>query len=224
MARISRSVLVPAVVACCAVLVAGRIVGPVAEAQPGRADKPEPPSQDVSVLVEAFVVEVRLSALYELGVSPIGKKPNSVSVDNILECLGGKDLAEVTTGVKVAVHPKTSGTTKLTETIYVERQTTHTGSGKSRTPVTSTSYDAHDIGWQFRCVASVRPNGSILVDFEFGQSTYKNIDSAGQAPPDTANRDFSGAAYLDAGEPEIVGAVQNEETAVFLVLCAAVKD
>jgi len=38
------------------------------------------------------------------------------------------------------------------------------------------------------------------------------------------NRQWSGAAHLEAGEPVIVGATQNEETAVFLVLCADIKD
>ncbi|MHC4165993.1 MAG: hypothetical protein ACYSWQ_03450 [Planctomycetota bacterium] len=224
MARISKSILVLAVTVCCALLLGVCIIGSIAEAQPRQARQIEHPQQEIGILVEAFVVEVRLSALYDLGVSPIGKKPNSVSVDNILECLGGKDLADVTTGVKVALHPNSAGTTKVTETIYVERQSPPAAAGNLRRPADAKSYVNYNVGWTFASTASIRPNGRILVQFDFSQSTYKDLDSGRQMPPDTAKRDFSGAAYLDTGEPAIVGAVQDEEAAVFLILCARRTD
>ena len=89
MARTSKSILVLAVALFCALLLGVRIIGSIAEAQPRRARQLEPPQQEIGILVEAFAVEVRLAALYDLGVSPIGREPNSVSVDDILECLGG---------------------------------------------------------------------------------------------------------------------------------------
>ena len=99
MAKISKSILVLVVVTLCIMLLAGRSIGPTAEAQA----KIEDPYKDVCVLVEAFVVEVDLSSLYRQGVSPIGQKPDSVSVENILKCLDAKDIAQVTTGIKVAI-------------------------------------------------------------------------------------------------------------------------
>ena len=224
MARISKSILVLTVAVCSALLLCVCIIESIAEAQPRQARRIEQPQQEIGVLVEAFVVEVRLSALYDLGVSPIGRKPNSVSVANILECLGGEDLAEVSTGAKVALQANSSGSTKVTETIYVERPSPPAGGGNPRRPVTAKSYVGYDVGWTFAGTASVRPSGRILVQFDFSQSTYKNIDSDRQMPPDTAKRDFSGAAYLDTGEPAIVGAAQDEETAVFLILCARRTD
>lgn len=224
MARISKSILVLAIAVFCALLLGVHIIGSIVEAQPRQSRQIEDPQQETGVLVEAFVVEVKLSALYDLGVSPIGKKPNSVSVGNILECLGGKDLGQVSTGAKLALHPNSSGTAKITETVYVERQSSPAGGGNARRPVSAKSYVGCNAGWSFTGSASVRPSGRVLVQFDFSQTTYEDMDSGRQMPPGTAQRDFSGAAYLLTGEPAIVGAAQDEETAVFLILCVRTTD
>ena len=109
MAKIARSIAALAVAAFCIVLLAGYATGPAAEAPSQQAGKTEEAHQEKCILVEAFVVEVRLASLYELGVSPLGQKPNSVSVDNLLNCLGGKNIAQVTAGVKVSLAPKEDG-------------------------------------------------------------------------------------------------------------------
>ena len=224
MAKISRSIAALAVTAFCIVLLVGYATGPAAETPSRQAGKTEEAHQETCVLVEAFVVEVRLSSLYELGVSPLGKKPNSVSVDNLLNCLGGKNITQVTTGVKVSLVPKEDGKVNITETIYLERQAPVPVSRRTDVPVVSKSYQNYDIGSKFDARASIGADGAILVDFEFSQSTYRNISSSDEAPANTVNRQWSGTAQLKAGEPAIAGATQNEETAVFLVLCADIKD
>ena len=217
MAKISKSIVVLVAATLCMVLPAGRSIEPTAEAQ----TKIEEPYQDVCVLVEAFVVEVDLSELYKQGVSPIGQKPDSVSVENILKCLDAKDIAKVTTGVKVAIQSGQRGETKITETIYVERQAPVPSGKNVSVPVPYTNYD---IGKTFRATASVCPSGDILVSFNFDESTYLNITSTDATPPTTVNKEWSGAVNLHAGRPAIAGATQNEETAVFLILCADIKD
>ena len=52
------------------------------------------------VMVQAFLAEVKLEALYKQGVNPLGQKPKSVTVENILDCLKDKDKAKIVTGVK----------------------------------------------------------------------------------------------------------------------------
>jgi len=224
MAKISRSIAALAVAAICIVLLVGYAAGPAAETPLQQAGKTEEVRQETCILIEAIVVEVRLSSLYELGVSPLGQKPNSVSVDNLLNCLGGKNITQVTTGVKVSLAPKEDGKVNITETIYVERQAPALASRRADVPVVSKSYQSYDIGSKFDATASIGADGGILVDFEFSQSTYRNISSGDEAPTNTVNRQWSGTAYLKAGEPAIAGATQNEETAVFLVLCADIKD
>jgi hypothetical protein len=221
MANISRSILVLVVVTLCIVLLAGRSIGPTAEAQAKQAGKAEDPYQDVCVLVEAFVVEVNLSELDKQGVSLIGQKPDSVSVENILKCLEAKDIAQVTTGVKVAILSGQRGEAKITETIYKERQVAVPNGRKVSGAV---RYANYDIGKTFKATASVRPSGEILVSFDFSESTYRNITASDETPPNTVNREWSGTVNLHAGRPAIAGATQNEDTAVFLILCADIKN
>ena len=216
MARILKSILVLVVVTLCIVLPAGRFIGPTAEAQA----KIEDPYQDVCVLVEAFVVEVDLSSLYKQGVSPIGQKPDSVSVENILKCMDARDIAQVTTGIKVAILSGQRGEAKITETIYVERQVA-VPSGRKVSG--AARYANYDIGKTFSTFASVLTNGEILVSFDFSESTYRNLISTDETPPNTVSREWSGTVNIHAGRPAIAGATQNEETAVFLILCADIK-
>jgi hypothetical protein len=221
MAKISKSIVVLAMATLCIVFVAGRSIGPAAEAQAKQTEMTEDPHHDVCILVEAFVVEVNLSELYKQGVSPIGQKPDSVSVENILKCLDAKDIAQVTTGVKVAILSGQRGEAKITETIYKKQQVAVPSGRKVSVPVRYTNYN---IGKTFRATASVRPGSEILVSFDFSESTYRNITSTDETPPNTVSREWSGAVNLHAGRPAIAGATQNEESAVFLVLCADIKD
>ena len=221
MAKISKSILLLVAAILCMVLLVSRSAGPTAEAQAKQEGKADNPHQDVCVLVEAFVVEVDLPSLYKQGVSPIGQKPDSVSVENILKCLDTKDIAQVTTGVKVAINSGQRGEAKITETIYVERQVAVQSGRKVSGNV---DYANYDIGKTFNAIASVRPSGEILVSFDFKESTYRNITSTDETPPNTVNRGWSGTVNLHTGRPAIAGATQNEETAVFLVLCADIKD
>jgi hypothetical protein len=221
MAKISKSIVVLVTITLCISFLAVHSFGPTIEAQAGQTTKVDEQQQDVCVLVEAFVVEVDLSSLYEQGVSPIGRKPDSVSVENILKCLDAKDTAQVTTGVKVAVPSGHHGEAKITETIYIERQIPEPSGRK--VPV-NVRYANYDIVKTFRAMASVRTSGEILVSFDFNESTYRNITSTDETPPNSVSREWSGAINLIAGRPAIAGATQNEETAVFLVLCANVKD
>ena len=222
MSKISKSIVVLVTATLCMVLLASRSIEPTAEAQAKQAGMNENPYQNVCVLVDAFVVEVDLSELYKQGVSPIGQKPDSVSVENILKCLDTKDIAQVTTGVKVAIQSGQSGEAKITETIYKKRQVAVPGGRKVSGPV-PVSYRNYDIGKTFNTIASVHPSGEIFVSFDFVESTFRNITSTDETPPNTINREWSGKVNLQAGRPAIAGAMQNEDTAVFLILCADIK-
>jgi len=221
MSKISKSIVVLVAMVFCMALLPGRSIGPTAEAQAKQTPKVEDPHKNVCVLVEAFVVEVDLSSLYKQGVSPIGQKPNSVSVENILKCLEAKDIAQVTTGVKVAIHSGQHGEAKITETIYKKRQVAVPSNRKVSGAVHYTNYD---IGKTFSAIASFLPGEEILVSFDFSESTYRNITSSDETPPNTISREWSGAINLQAGRPAIAGATQNEDTAVFLIICVNIKD
>ena len=214
MAKISKSILVLIAATLFIVLSAGHSTGPAVIAQAQQAPKAQEQHQNICVLVEAFVVEVDLSELYEQGVSPIGQKPNAVSIENILKCLDASDIAQVTTGIKVAVPSGHRGEAKIRETI---QQIPVPNSRKTPGPV---RYLKYEIGKTFRATASVQSNSEIVMSFDFSESTYRNIPSTDETPPNAISREWSGTVNLYAGQPAIAGATQNEETAVFLILCA----
>lgn len=221
MARIPKSIVVLVAAALCMLLLVGRPAGPTAEAQARQAEQIDNQQQDVCVLVEAFVVEVNLSHLYEQGVSPIGQKPNSVSVEDILKCLKGKDIAQVTTGLKVAVNSGQHGEAKVKQTIRIERQL---NVPNVRNVPPNVRYANYDTGKTLEATASVQPGGEIYVGFDFNESTYRNIATASESPPNSVSREWAGAIRLVAGRPAIAGATQDEENAVFLILSADVTD
>jgi hypothetical protein len=225
MAKTIRSLVPLTVAVLCIVLMAAYSTSPRAKGQSKQNDKAETQKSDQCILVEAFVVEVQLEALYKLGVSPISQKPDAVTVENILDCLDGKDMAEVSTGLKISVLPEKAGEAKTTEKVYVERQASVPASRRtdSRGPAASKSFQSHEISRQLSTWALIRPNGMILMDFTFQQSTYRQAPTDDEKSPNTIGRQWSGTACLEPGEPVIAGTTQDGETAVFLVLCAYVK-
>jgi len=214
MAKISKSIVVLAIATLFFVLPGGQSTEPAVIAQAQQASKTEEPHQNKCVLVEAFVVEVKLSELYKQRVSPIGQKPNSVSVENILKCLDVSDVAQVTTGVKVAVPSGHHGNAKIREII---RKIPVPNVRKAPGPVRYTNYE---IGKTFGATVSVCPGGEILMSFDFNESTYRNIPSNDDTPTNPINMEWSGTVNLNAGQPTIAGATQNEDTATFLIICA----
>jgi len=222
MAKISKNIVALASVVLCAIFLAGHSVGPVAKAQTKQAEQIEDPYKHLRILVEAFVVEVKLSALYELGVSPIGQIPNSVSVENILKCLRDKGNAEVTAGAKLAVNHNRRGQMGSTETRYVQREEVIQSKRGDKAPLSMKSFESYDIGTQFEAEASITSDGKISVYFEFIQSTV-DIFVIKDGPPTVVTRQWESAVCLEAGKPSVVGATQNEEMAAFLIICADIK-
>lgn len=220
MAKISRNIVILICVMSCVLYLAGHLVGPTAEAQAKKAEQVEDPYKNSTVLVEAFVVEVKLSALYDLGVSPIGQKPNSVSIENILKCLQDEDSAGVSTGAKVVLQQKQSASTESKETIYRGRQAP-IKVGNNR--VVSRSYQSYNISSSFRASVNILPDSRIFVSFDFNQFGVEKVASMNDVPPTTITREWSGTVCLEAGKPSIAGATQGEQKAVFLILCADIK-
>jgi hypothetical protein len=206
----------------CGLLLPGDSAGPSAKAQANQSVQAEDPHKDSRVLVEAFVVEVKLSALYDLGVSPIGQKPNSVSVENILKCLLNDDWARVTAGTKLALSQQQRGSTEATETIYVPRQAP-VPPGRGRPGTVSRSFESYSTEKTFDGQVSVRADGRIFVGFTFSQHTVDRAGLESDAPPARIERDWSGSVCLEAGKPSIVGAMQDEQMAAFLIISADIR-
>jgi hypothetical protein len=220
MVKISRNIIILVCVISCAVIATSPIAGPKAEAQAWKNKTINDPY--ATIFVEAFVVEVKLSTLYESGVSPIGGKSNSVSIENILNCLQDENNAKISSGAKVAIRKNETGSIELEETIYLEKEEPNKTNDKSR-PVTSKSYRPYKISKALEVSANFIDHKRISLSYAFSQEEVEKVSSKNQVPPTIAQRLWVGKVCLEMGKASIVGATQDEKKAVFLILCADIR-
>jgi hypothetical protein len=228
MAKTSANIAFVAGTVLCIIFLIGIGSGPtttaLAQGRNQPAEQVQDPYQDSRILIEAFVVEVNLDALYKAGVSPIASKPNAISIDNILHCLKDPDSANVASGAKVAVRHKQHNSIQQRTTKMVKRTTTNMAKQTGRKPVPTRShrFDDYSAGLAFNVNARVQSEQTVAVEFEFSQTDF--VFSEPNTPPDTINRDFSGRVSLELGKPSIVGSTQNAEQAAILILTADIKN
>ncbi|MBC8469415.1 MAG: hypothetical protein H8D56_08075 [Planctomycetes bacterium] len=224
MSKILRNILIIVCIISCVSIAAGPIVKPNVRDQARKAELIDDPYKNSTILVEAFVVEVRLSALYDLGVSPIGEKPNSVSIDNILRCLQDEDNARIISGAKVASQQRERGTTESEQMIYLEQQKPAKTSEESKKPAVVRSPRPYKFNKSFRASANILAHNRIYVSFSFTGNSMDKVPAKDGMPPDAVNWQWSGTVCLERGKASIVGATQDEEKVVFLILCADIRD
>ncbi len=190
---------------CLAELSAGR----AAPALGKGVEKVEDPHKDLMIVVEAFMVEVPLCELYELGVPAISEGSKSVSAEQILGCLKKPKTGAVTGGAKVAVGQGAKGRTETRTT-----QGYYVGSPKEQ------DLQFEDFGVSLAAQAAVVPSGRISVELEFKHRGLDEGEAKGEVWPIVTERNLSCMVSLEPGKPTLVGATQDEETAVFLLVTA----
>jgi len=224
MAKVSKNLVYFCGLVFCVLLLGGVSAAPPAEQGEAKVQEKNP-YETSRIMVEAFVVEVKLDALYKSEVSPIGQKPHSVSIKNILTCLKNKEEAKVTAGAKVAAKNKEQGQTKGQEVIYVERlhydsiPAGHVDANNIRK-----FFESYNIEKSFATRVSAGADGKIYTSFTFHQTTLDEVSPKSEAPPNRIVRDWSGDVILEQGKPTIVGEMQDADTAVFLILTADIED
>lgn len=182
-------------------------------------EQAEDPYANIGVLVESFVVEVDLSALYDMGVSPLGQAPHAVSVENILKCLKDPDRATVVTGAKaLGVHRSQQGRVRQSETTYRARtKTVNTSQG----PRETADYRSYENGQSFEVWPVLLSEDEIVLRYDFTYSGVRGEQRSGdEAPPDSVSWSWNGSVSVTAGKPLIVGATQDEDSVIFLILTA----
>ena len=220
MVKILRNITIILCVISCVSIAAGPVVKPNVRAQVKKSELTEDPYKDSTILIEAFVVEVRLSALYDLGVSPIGEKPNSVSIDNILLCLQNEGNAKICSGAKVATRQREQGETEAEQRIYLEQQNPTKTTEGSKKSVVSRPPRPYQFGKSFRASANILTSNKIYVSFSYNENALNKVLTKDNMSPHTVNWQWSGAICLEKGKASIVGATQDEKNAAFLILCA----
>jgi hypothetical protein len=208
----------------CVLLIVGPIARTKVEAQSRIPNLTRSNSYTNStILIEAFVVWVKLSALDDLGVSPIGEKPNSVTIENILTCLKDGNSAKVGSGVKVATQNRGKGQVELEETIYIAQEKQIKIDGGTKQTVSRT-YRPYSVGKFFAVSANGIGESKISVSFDFRQEEVQKVNSQNEAPPHIIKRIWSGAVNIQRGKASIVGATQDEQKAYFLVISADTRN
>jgi hypothetical protein len=213
MSRRKAILVVVCVLLCTLALMAGRAGGPAA-VRPGQNSDSEGIVEQRTALVEVFAVEVKLSALAGLGVSPIGQEPHAVSVPDILKCLN-TDQARVTAGAKAASQVQERTQVREATTVYIDLNTPRQG-----------NYQPYEAGKTFSAtVTSVSDDArTVVVNFSFDYSLFRQKEQTADVPPDRATWDWSGSIVASAGVPQIAAATQDGETAVFLLLTTHVAE
>jgi len=180
------------------------------------------PHEGSTILVEAFVVEVSLSALSDMGVNPLGQAPHSVSVQQLLTCLRKDDSAGVLLGVKTAgAHASRGNTTEETETTYRSKtRTVNTREGQTE----HVDYTPYENGQVLSVQPAIRPDGTVELGYDFSYSGVRAGEQGAEAPPNTVSWSWNGSVSLQAGTPAIVGATQDQDGAIFLVLTAHIQN
>ncbi len=206
MVRTLACVSIVAVILCAAAMIQGP-----AEAQPRRAE-PQSEGQAATILVEAFVVEVNVPALYEMGVSRIGQAPRAVSVANLLRCLENGQ-GRVMAGAKEATQDQRASKVHGTHTVYVQRDG----------PPPQRNYAPYEEGSTLSVWASLDSERSVQVNYELSCRIFTVRSGAEEGPPETDSWEWDGYILLTPGEPAIAAATQEGQRAVFLVLTAHVR-
>ncbi len=193
----------------------GRDTLDTAQAQPKSVEPEDRQTQAATILLEAFVVEVNLPALAELGVSPIGRSPHNVSVENILACLESRQ-ARVLVGAKEAVQNERDGKIRATHATYVRRDGSQ-GRGQ-------VSYAPYEDGAALSVRALILSARFVEIDYSLSCSVFAPRSEAEDVPPDTESWEWQGNVVLRPGEPMIAAAAQDWQRVVFLMLTAHVHD
>ena len=180
---------------------------------PGRRVRPpEDPHKDTVILVEAFMVQVRLSSLRSLGVPQISEGCKSVSAEHIIKLLKTTDAAVVTAGAKLALTHENKARTEST-----------TRKGRHIGPPEKGRTEYLDVGTSFTAIAEIRKE-KVFAELEF---EYSDIVKAGKkivVIPQIVERKWASSVCLKFGEPTLVGATQDEDSATFLIVTANIQE
>lgn len=221
MARISRYIITIICIISCVSIAAGPVVKPTIDLQARKNKTINDPY--ATIFVEAYVVEVKLSALNDSGVSLPGEESDPISIENILHYLQDENIAKIRSGVKAAVQKKETGNIELEETIYLEEEEQIKTNEKTE-PVVSKSYRPYKISKALEVSANFIDHNRISISYAFSQEEAEKASSKNQAPATIAQRLWVGKVSLEMGKASIVGATQDEKKAVFLILRADIGD
>ena len=187
-----------------------RVAQPVVRATPRPVRTVEEAQKDSVILVEAFMVEARLSALYSLKVPAISEGDKSVTAEQIIKLLKDTNTASLKAGAKLAVAQGNSARTDSTSEVPI-----YSGSGNNR------KMERVRLGTTFAAAVEIRWE-KIFAELEFEHSSLEGSETQEKGTSLVRKR-WTNNVYLEPGKPTLIGASQDEDTAWFLIVTASVK-
>jgi hypothetical protein len=167
--------------------------------------------KDTIILIEAFMVEARLSALHSLGVPAISEGSDFVSADRIIKLTKTPDAAAVTAGAKLALTHENKARTEATtrKAIYTD-------------PPNNSKTEYIDVGTSFTATAEIRQE-KVVAELEFQYSDIVKADKNTDAGAQIVERNWGSIVCLKPGEPTLIGATQDKDSAAFLIVTANIE-
>lgn len=184
--------------------------------------KQQNPYENSRILVEAFLVEVKLDALYNSGVSPLGGKGKSAAAENITAILKNKDNGKVVTGAKVFISNGERGRSNEEKSIQVPQEHKIIIPNQTEPQITR-NFLGFKVVTNFSADGTIEQDGKIKVNFSFDQSTFKKNQKETETSFDVISRIFQSNAIFETGKPTIVGETQDEDSAIFLIITATAE-
>jgi len=158
------------------------------------------------------MVEVRLSALQSLGVPQISKGNDFITAEHIIKLMKTTDAASITAGAKLALSQANKAMTKTT-----------TRKGRHIGPPEKGRTEYMDFGTLFTAIAEIRKE-KVFAELDFEYSDIVKADKNANAMPEIIERNWESTVCLKSGEPTLVGATQDKDTAAFLIVTANIKE
>lgn len=224
MKKVSKKLVILAIVLVTAALLTSSFAAPE-EKLPGNPEQTSPAQK--KILIEAAVIEINTDALFSSKVNPVDRRLNLVSIEKISQCMENNKNGKVLTRTTTTIISGQSTSMSESERFYLPFEKTVTTPDKKPYKLTEYIWSENEV--DFKAAASVKPDGKVEVKFAFKQKMPKSVF----AKPDKLSTDklvieeskweWNANVNLEVGKPSIVAAVQHEQTAVFLILCAEIE-
>jgi hypothetical protein len=163
-------------------------------------------------MLEAIMVQARLSALYSADVPVISQCCNSISAEQILKVLKTTDTAQVTAGAKLTFTHSNDAKAESTthRPIYI-------GTPDEK------KLEIVEVGTSFNASAEIRSEEKISATLEFNHTAIEVSDGKDEIGTIVEKSWFT-HVYLKPGKPTLVGATQDNKIATFLIMTANIKE
>ncbi len=181
------------------------------------------------VVVETYLVQVDMDALYGFGVAAVAQKDDeTVTVPRLVSCLADPDDGRVLDSTRVVMRSREHGQVDITSTEYIRETSTRSGpvpkTATRAVPAQSVRFKAYDSGSTVKVTAyAVRaeyPKIRLELTYSYSGSVLPVTEDG--VPRSTARYDQVTILELEDGKAVVAGSKQTGNRGLFLVVRASI--